>query len=188
MNIQNSFPTKATTLRPQTEAPKLRDPNIPADAKVEHDPKTDCFHFSSPGLSTTKCRQNPLKEAAIASAVVGIPSYLGAFQKETFGTVGAVLGGTYAGIGLGLVVGGAVGGYRAYKASNENALYGVLGGLAGSAVGAAGLALLQQPGLWAGYTGAAIATGVAGLGVGAWMVHQNRQIVADARALGWTPS
>jgi hypothetical protein len=172
---------------PASPTPHLRNKNIPAGATVTHDAKTDTFTFSAPGISYSVGRYNPLSVAAQAGVLVGVPSLVGALQNQAFGTVAAGLGGTWTGIAGGLALGAAIGGYKSYHGSNKNPLYGVLGGLGGAAAGAVMFPLLKQPGLWGGYTGAAIATGAAALGLGIYTAVNNHNITQDAKALGWNP-
>lgn len=176
-----------STLRNSIPPVKLNNPKIPAGATVEHNEKTDCFSYSAPGHTYSVCRHNPLGQGAQAAALVGIPSLVGAYQNEIFGTLGAGLGGTMTGIAGGAILGGAIAGYKSYHGSNKNSMYGVLGGLAGALGGAVAFPLLKQPGLWFGFTGAAVATGVAAVGVTAAMAYQNHQNTQDAMAHGWKP-
>jgi hypothetical protein len=180
MNIQST--------RPKISQPqKLNNPKIPQGATVTHDKETDCFHYEAPGHHYSVCRPNALGQGAVAAAVVGVPAFLGAFQNDIFGTLGAGLGGTITGVAGGAILGGAIAGYKSYHGSNKNPMYGVLGGMAGALGGAVAFPLLKQPGLWFGFTGAAVATGVAAVGVTAAMAYQNHQNTQDAIAHGWKP-
>lgn len=166
----------------------VRNKNIPAGATVTHDREKDTFHYSAPGHHYSVSRQSVWKEAATAGALVAVPSMVGALQNDLFGTVAAGIGGSWTGVIGGLALGAAIGGYKSYKGSNNNPLYGALGGLGGAAAGAVAFPLLKQPGLWGGYTGAAIATGVALVGVGVYTAVQNHRTTQDAIAHGWKPS
>lgn len=178
MNIQTNLPTRP---------PGVRNSKIPAGATVTHDPVQDCFSYTAPGHHYSVCRHNALAEGAKAGALVAVPAFVGAFQNEIFGTVGAGIGGTLTGIAGGAALGGAILGYQSYKGSNNNPFYGALGGLGGAAIGAVLFPVLKQPGLWAGVTGAAVATGVAAVGVGVYMAVQNHRTTEDAKAHGWKP-
>lgn len=182
MNIVTSQPVAPAAL-----PAGVRNKKLPVGATVTHDPVKDCFSYSAPGHHYSVCRENPLAVAAKVGAFVAVPAFVGAFQNEMFGTVAAGLGGTWTGVIGGLALGAAIGGYKSYQGSNKNAMYGVLGGVGGAAVGAVMFPLLKQPGLWGGVTGAAVATGVAALGFGIFSAIQNHRNTQDAIAMGWNP-
>ena len=183
MNILTSQPAVNSPTLPAA----VRNKKIPAGATVSHDPEKDCFSYSAPGHHYSVCRENPLAAAAKVGAFVAVPAFVGAFENEIFGTLTAGIGGTWTGIIGGLALGAAIGGYKSYKGSNNNPMYGVLGGVGGAAAGALMFPLLKQPGLWGGITGAAVATGVAALGVGIFSAVQNHRNTQDAIAMGWNP-
>jgi hypothetical protein len=183
MNIQTSLSTAAAPGRPAG----VRNSKIPAGATVTHDAEKDCFSYSAPGHHYSVCRHNPLIEGGKAAALVGVPALAGALANEAFGTVTAGLAGTWGGVVGGVLLGATIGGYRSYKGSNNSPFHGVLGGLGGALAGGVALPLLLQPGLWGGMAGAAAATGVAGIGVGAFMAHRNHRNTQDAKAHGWKP-
>jgi hypothetical protein len=163
----------------------VRNKKIPAGATVTHEAATDTFHYSAPGHGYSIKRENPLKVAATAGALVAVPAFVGAVQNEVFGTVAAGLGGSWSGILGGLALGATIGGYKSYKASNENPILGIVGGIAGAAGGAVLYPLLKQPGLWGGFEGAAVATGLAAVGVGIYCAITNHNHKRDAIATGW---
>ena len=180
MNIQTNLPAAKLPTG-------VRNTKIPAGATVTHDAEKDCVSYSAPGHHYSVCRHNPLLEGAKAGVFVAVPAFVGAIQNELFGTVAAGIGGTWTGIIGGAALGASIAGYKSYKGSNNNPMYGVLGGLGGAAAGAVLFPILKQPGLWGGLAGAAIATGVASIGVGAVMAYQNHRNTEDAKAHGWKP-
>lgn len=180
MNISSS-------IQPKPPVAPQRKSKVPEGATVTHDAETDCFHYDAPGHHYETCRLNPFLEGAKVAGVVAVPAFLGALQNDVFGTLGAGLGGTISGVAGGAVLGGAIGGYKSYKGSNDNPLFGALGGLAGAAGGAVLFPILKQPGLWGGVTGAAVATGIAGLGAGIWAAVHNSKVTEEAMAHGWKP-
>lgn len=189
MNIKST--TRAITQAPvksssnDKKAKLDADLKIPADATVTYDEQKDCFHFEGSGTHRGICRENALVDGLKVAAVVAIPAFIGAAENQLVGTLAAGLGGTYTGVLGGLMLGGAIGGYQSYKGSNNNPVYGMLGGLGGALAGAVAFPVLKQPGLWGGYTGAAVATGLAAGAAFVYQAVQNHKVTEAARAHGW---
>lgn len=118
-------------------------------------------------------KRKPLQEAVAAATVVGIPALLGAVQSDIFGTGASALVNLALSPAAGVALGAGIGGYSMYKESNGNPLYAGLFGLIGGAVGGVAFPLLKLPGTFGGYTGAAIATGAAAVGVAIWAATDN---------------
>lgn len=185
MNISST--ARVTPQATSTPSKRLADLKIPTDAAVSYDKEKDSFEFRGSGYSRTIERPNALVEGLKLGAVVAVPAFIGAAQNELFGTVAAGLGGTYTGVIGGLALGGALGGYKSYKGSNDNIVFGALGALGGAMAGAVAFPILKQPGLWGGLAGAAIATGLAVGGGAIFMAVQNHKVTEAAKELGWRP-
>lgn len=157
------------------------------ETTVTYDAVERCYHYESPGYHRSVCKVNPFAEGAKAAALVGVPAAIGAGQSALLGTLGGTAVNLIVGPSAGALIGGTAAGVMAWKGTNENPVYTGLAALLGAGVGAVAFPVLQLPGTLGGGIGALAAAGVAGVGVGIWMAHENGKADAEARAHGYKP-
>lgn len=107
-----------------------------------------------------------------ATALVGIPSAVGALEHGLLGTANSALLTLVAGPTAGAFLGAGILGVSAWKATRGNPIYTTLAGLGGMGVGMVAWPLLKLPGALGGWTGAAVATGIAGAAAAGWVLSQ----------------
>ena len=107
-----------------------------------------------------------------ATALVGIPSAVGALEHSFLGAANSALLTVAVGPTAGAFLGAGILGVSAWKATRGNPVYTVLAGLGGMGVGTVAWPLLKLPGALGGWTGAAVATGLAGAAAAGWVLSQ----------------
>ncbi len=168
MNVQTSF----VASRPVATSPKAA-VSAPTNNEQSSIASLPQGSFTLSAKEDNSWKRKPLQEAVTAAAIVGVPALIGAVSSDVFGTGASALVNLALSPAAGAVLGGAGAGIAMYKESNGNPIYAGLFGIIGGGVGAVAFPLLKLPGTFGGYTGAAIATGAAALGVAIWAATDN---------------